>query len=109
VWSQDVVAATHGACSAVVAANARTRRRGDDRRPNAIPGAVRARRHSRESGATPPPTEAALIEHSRKSLTGCMVPEYVQSRDEPPPKSPVGRVPWRRARHRVERETAAAA
>jgi len=37
-------------------------------------------------------TEAALIEHCRKSLTGYKVPKLVEFRREPLPKTPIGKV-----------------
>ncbi len=54
-------------------------------------------------------TEAALIEHCRRSLTGYKVPKYVQFRDEPLPKSPVGKVLRRLVREQVEQEATATA
>jgi long-chain acyl-CoA synthetase len=52
-------------------------------------------------------TAEALIEHCRRSLTGYKVPKYVQFRDEPLPKSPVGKVLRRLVREQVEQEAAA--
>ena len=54
-------------------------------------------------------TAEALIEHCRRSLTGYKVPKYVQFRDEPLPKSPVGKVLRRLVREQVEQEATATA
>ncbi len=54
-------------------------------------------------------TAEDLIAHCRKSLTGYKVPKYVQFRDEPLPKSPVGKVLRRIVREQVEKEAATTA
>jgi long-chain acyl-CoA synthetase len=45
-----------------------------------------------------------VVAYSRKRLTGYKVPRYVQFRDEPLPKSPVGKVLRRLVREEIERQ-----
>ena len=45
-----------------------------------------------------------VLAHCRRQLTGYKVPKYVQFRDEPLPKSPVGKVLRRLVREELERD-----
>ena len=48
-------------------------------------------------------TEEQLIAHCKKDLTGYKVPKYVVFREEPLPKSPVGKILRRLVRDEVEK------
>ena len=53
-------------------------------------------------------TEAELLEHCRKNLTGYKVPKLVEFRNEPLPKTNIGKILRRELRSKALKKTATA-